>query len=614
MSLFKHWPRLSIHDILHHISGQHSIISRARRNKFFAYYKPYRSLLVADLVCASILGVIALALPILIRHVAFQATTTSMTPFLLFFWASVMLFLVVIYAACDVFVSYYGHIMGALMEADMRQELFDHCQQLSCSFYDTHQTGDLITRITHDTFNISELYHHGPEDVVLSVIKCAGTIVILSSIHTTLSLILVGWLVIMGVYGYYFSQKMHRALSTSRKTMGNLSSSIENSLAGIRVTKAFTAEKTEQANFANNNQTFFNTRKAVYHSETWFYTGLETMPYLMTISVVIMGAWAVNHHSLAWPDLMTFLMYLGVLIEPIKKLNNFIRLYQEGITGFTRVMDILETPTAVYNIPHAIPLERFSGSIEFRDISFSYNPNTPLVLKNISLTIRAGECVAIVGPSGAGKSTIASLLLRFYQPDQGFIMIDGCPIEKYTQESLRQIIGIVQQDAYLFSSSVRDNIAYGSPHLSDGEIVKAAQQAYVHDVIMALPDGYDTILGQRGVTLSGGQRQRLCMARVFAKNPPILILDEATSSLDNHSEHIVQQSLEALALGRTTIVIAHRLSSVKHAQRILVMNHGMIQEQGTHNELLQLQGLYASLYHSQFGFWYPAHKSDGPAL
>ncbi len=512
---------------------------------------------------------------------------------------AVMLALVALYTACHAFIDYQGHMMGARMEGDMRNELFEHYQKLSFNFYDEHRTGQLMTRISNDSFDLAELYHHGPEDIVISLLNFIGAFVILININVKLALIALLFLPIMGIYGFYFSKRMHTALRKSKDRIGDINAQVEDTLSGIRVVKSFTNEEIEKKKFAYENNRFVESRREGYKSEAYFYDGLITLTQLMTIAVVIFGAASIVKGSLDLADLLTFLLYIGILIEPIQRLGNFTRLYQEGITGFERFMEVLEVEPDIKDAPDAIELTHVQGNIEFKNVSFKYKEGYDHVLKNISLNIKVGEYVALVGPSGVGKTTLCSLIPRFYEVSKGQILLDGKNISGITMRSLRKNIGIVQQDVYLFAGTVSDNIRYGKLDASEEEIIAAAKKANAHDFIMALPNGYATDIGQRGVKLSGGQKQRLSVARVFLKDPPIIIFDEATSALDNESEKAVQDSLEKLIINRTTLVIAHRLSTVRHAQRILVLTDNGIDEQGTHEELIALNGTYANLYNMQ---------------
>jgi ATP-binding cassette, subfamily B, bacterial len=558
-------------------------------------------LFYADMACAIVVSGITLALPLLIRHITQNLLGTD-TPHDLnqiYVTGGVMLALVAIYTACHVFIDYQGHVMGARMEGDMRSELFDHYQKLSFNFYDEHRTGQLMTRISTDSFDLSELYHHGPEDIVIASLNFIGASIILIAINVQLALIVLPFVPIMGVYGFYFSKKMRTALRKSKDRIGDINAQVEDTLSGIRVVKSFTNEELEKKKFAHENSRFVDSRKAGYKREAYFYDGLVTLTQLMTVAVVIFGAASIVKKSLDLADLLTFVLYIGILIEPIQRLGNFARLYHEGITGFERFMEILEVEPDIKDAADAIELTKTQGNIEFRNVSFRYKEGLTHVLKNLSLNIKVGEYVALVGASGVGKTTLCSLIPRFYEVSQGEILLDGKNIRNITLRSLRRKIGIVQQDVYLFAGTVSDNIRYGKPHASDVEVIAAAKKANAHDFIMALPNGYGSDIGQRGVKLSGGQKQRLSVARVFLKDPPIIIFDEATSALDNESEKAVKDSLEKLTQSRTTLVIAHRLSTVKNAQRIIVLTDSGIDEQGTHEELIALNGTYANLYNMQ---------------
>lgn len=573
----------------------------SRVKKFLSYYKPYMGLFYADMACAIVVSAITLAIPLLIRYITKNLLEPN-TPDALsqIYWTgALMLGLVAIYAACHAFIDYQGHVMGARMEGDMRNELFDHYQKLSFNFYDDHRTGQLMTRLTNDSFDLSELYHHGPEDIVISLLNFLGALVILTSINVKLALIALMFLPVMGFYGYYCSKRMHVALRKSKDRIGDINTQVEDSISGVRVVKSFTNEDIEKKKFAHENKRFVESRKDGYKSEAYFYDGLITLTQLMTVTVVIFGAVSIVKGYLDLADLLTFLLYVAILIEPIQRLGNFIRLYQEGITGFERFMEILEVEPDIKDAPGATDLTDVKGGIEFQNVSFKYKEGYEHVLKHISLKIKVGEYVALVGPSGVGKTTLCSLIPRFYEVTKGQILVDGKNVSNVTMRSLRKNIGIVQQDVYLFAGTVMENIRYGKPDASEEEIIVAAKQANAHDFIMKLPHGYATYIGQRGVKLSGGQKQRLSIARVFLKDPPIIILDEATSSLDNESEKAVQDSLEKLIHNRTTIVIAHRLSTVRNAQRIIVLTDNGVEEQGTHEELIALKGTYANLYNMQ---------------
>lgn len=570
----------------------------ARTQKFFSYYKPYRGLLIADLLCALLLSVTTLLLPLCARYITKNVLQEITPETLSQIWGmgAIMVLLVAIYVLCNSFVDYQGHMMGALMERDMRAELFAHLQKLSFRFYDEQRTGQLMARLTNDTFDMSELYHHGPEDIIISLLNFVGAFVIMLQINAGLAWVIFLFLPVMAVYVYYLNIRLKRSYRKSADRVGDINAQVEDSLAGIRTVKSFANEGTEAQKFGDANERFVQSRRDVYRSEMYYYSGLIAFTQLMTVAVIIFGGVAIVHGSLDLADLVTFLLYVGILIEPIRRFANFTRLYQEGIAGFERFVEVLEVAPDIEDAADAVELTEARGRIEFRDVSFHYQAEHTKVLRHISLQIEAGDYVAFVGTSGVGKTTLCSLIPRFYEVSCGQILLDGHDIRQISLRSLRRAIGIVQQDVYLFAGTAAENIGYGKPGATRAEIMAAAKQANAHEFIMALPNGYDTDIGQRGVKLSGGQKQRLSIARVFLKDPPILILDEATSALDNESERAVQASLERLAANRTTLVIAHRLSTIRNAGRIVVLTGSGIEEEGTHAELLALNGAYANLY------------------
>ncbi len=575
--------------------------AKSRGKKFLSYYKPYLGLFFTDMACALIVAAITLLLPLCARYITKNVLEDDMPHAFtqIALMGAVMLALVGVLTLCTMFIDFQGHMMGARMESDMRGELFEHLQKLSFSFYDEQRTGQLMTRISNDTFDLAELYHHWPEDIVVTVLTVVGAFIILLKINVALTLIVFLFLPVMAVYALYFNKKMNRALRSSKDRIGDINAQLEDTLAGIRVVKSFTNDEVEMQKFAHANRRFLDSRRDGYRSEANFSSGLIAFTQLMTIAVIVFGSVAIVRASLDLADLVTYLLFIGILIDPIQKLSNFIRLYQEGITGFNRFMEILEVAPDLQDAPDAVDVTGVRGHIEFQDVSFKYKEDLNYVMKDLSLEIRAGEYVALVGSSGVGKTTLCSLIPRFYEVNVGRILLDGQDIRDVTLRSLRGSIGIVQQDVYLFAGTVADNILYGQLDASRDEIIAAAKQAHAHDFIMALPDGYDTDIGQRGVKLSGGQKQRLSIARVFLKNPPVIIFDEATSALDNESEKAVQDSLEKLAHHRTTLVIAHRLSTIRNAQRIVVLSDSGIAEQGTHAELIALNSVYANLYNMQ---------------
>jgi ATP-binding cassette subfamily B protein len=497
------------------------------------------------------------------------------------------------------FVDYQGHMMGARMESDMREELFAHYQKLHFGFYDEQKTGQLMTRLTNDIFYLSELYHHGPEDLAISLLKFTGVFIILISINIPLTLIVFLFLPFMAAFAFYFNKRMNIALRKSKDRIGDINAQVEDNLAGIRVVQSFTNEAIEQRKFARANREFLESRREGYRSEAYFFSGMNAFTQLLTLAVIVFGGAMILNADLDLADLLTYLLCVGILVEPIRRTVNFARLYQEGITGFERFMEMMEVQPEIRDSACANELNCVQGRVELRDVSFKYKEEHNYVLKNVSLDIQAGEYVAFVGYSGAGKTTLCSLIPRFYEISEGAILIDGKNTKEVTLSSLRANIGVVQQDVYLFAGSVAENIRYGKPAATMEEIIEAAKKANAHHFIMALPHGYETDIGQRGVKLSGGQKQRLSIARIFLKDPPIIIFDEATSALDNESERAVQDSLEKLSSNRTTLVIAHRLSTVRNADRIVVLTEHGIGEQGTHAELMARHGAYANLYDMQ---------------
>ena len=578
-----------------------AVVAR-RLRKLLTYYRPHIPLLVADLVCAVIVAATALFLPISASYITRELADLSDVPAVLnqiYLAGAAMLVLLVIQALSTLFVDYQGHMMGARMERAMRTELFEHYQKLSFSFYDRQRVGQLMSRITNDLFDIGELCHHGPEDIAISVLKFAGAVALLSFLDLPLTLIILSVFPVAMVYAVYFNGRMNQALRLSKQQVAAINEQVEDSLAGIRVVKSFANEQMETRRFEQENARFLDVKRFGYRSEAWFFVGMSTFAQLITVGVIVAGAIRVVHADLRVGDLLTFLLCVAILVDPINRTVNFVRLWQQGYTGFNRFMDILETEPDILDRPDARALEKVNGTISFRDVSFRYRDGDPLVLNRTSLEVQAGEFVALVGASGIGKSTLCSLIPRFYEVSEGAILIDGVDIRDVSLSSLRRNIGVVQQDVYLFAGTVTENLRYGRPGATRAEIEQAARRANAHDFIMALPDGYDTDIGQRGVRLSGGQKQRLTIARAFLKDPPILIFDEATSALDNESERAVQRALLELAKARTTLVIAHRLSTVRHADRILVLTDQGIAEQGRHDDLIAAGGVYAGLYSVQ---------------
>lgn len=570
--------------------------------KFFSYYKPYLKLYVSILACALIGSSLTLVFPLLVRYITKDVLVGNLSTALnkVFWIGGLMLILAIIQNTANFFVDYKGHEVGARMERDLRSEIFAHMQKLSFRFYDKERTGQLMSRITNDLLLLSELYHHGPEDYIKYLVRFIGAFVILIFINPLLTIAVFCFLPVLGVFSLYFNKRLNKGLRRNKERIADINAQVEDSLSGIRVVKSFTNEQEEIRKFNRENNRFLHSRKDTYRSEAYYFNGVETVIQLITITVIVLGSASIVNHNLDLADLITFLLYIGYMIEPIQKLTHMSTQFQEGITGFQRFMEIMNLKPDIENKPNAMFLDKLSGEIEFRNVCFRYEEHLNDVLQNMSIHIYPGEYIALVGPSGAGKTTFCSLIPRFYDVTDGEILLDGMNVRDIDLQTLRKNIGIVQQDVYLFSGSILENIRYGNPSASDNEVIEAAKHANAHEFIMSMPNGYHSEIGQRGVKLSGGQKQRLSIARVLLKNPQIVIFDEATSALDNESESIVKESLEALSKGRTTIVIAHRLSTIRNAQRIIVLTKKGIVEQGTHDELLIKGGVYARLYSKQF--------------
>ncbi len=570
--------------------------------KFLSYYKPYKKIFAADMFFACLGAAVTLIIPLIIRYITndviYRPAGESLK--IILSLTGIMAVLIILEFYCNYFIAYYGHIMGAKMEYNMRNEIFAHYQKLSFSFFDNQKVGQLMSRVTNDLFEISELFHHGPEDIVISIIKLIGSFSILLSINWRLALVAFAIVPVMLVYAFYFNIKMKRAFVKNRARIADINAQIEDNLSGIRVVKSFANEEMEMDKFKVGNDRFVESKRESYRYMGLYHSGLGAFTTFISVIVIAVGAVFITTNLISITDLITFLLYINNFTEPIKKLINFTEQFQNGASGYTRFLEILSINPDITDKPDARELIKAKGNITFENVYFHYEEHSETVLSNLNLHVNSGQYIALVGTSGVGKSTLCSLIPRFYDVSSGRILIDGEDIRDYTLKSLRNNIGIVQQDVYLFTGSVMDNIRYGNPHATDAEIVAAAQNANAHDFIMNLPEGYDTNIGQRGVKLSGGQKQRLSIARVFLKNPPILIFDEATSALDNESEKVVQESLEKLAKNRTTFVIAHRLSTIRNAEKILVLSENGIAESGSHEELLAKEGIYAELYNMQF--------------
>ena len=565
------------------------------------YYRPYRVLFFADLLFAVLGAGVSLGIPLIVRYITTNVIILPGNEALQIIakLGAVMLAMVALECYCNFFIAYYGHIMGAKIEHDMRNEIFEHYQKLSFTFFDNQKVGQLLSRVTTDLFDISELLHHGPEDVVISVIKFVGSFVILSQINLTLTLITFAFVPVIAIYAFVLNKKMKVAFKTNRARIADINSQIEDSLSGVRAVKSFGNETIEMEKFRSGNERFVESKRRSYWYMGWYNSGLGALTTLVSIVVLIAGTALITTQRMAVADLVTFLLYINNFTEPVKKLINFTEQFQNGYTGYERFLEIMDVEPDITDAEDAVSVDTVKGEIEFDDVSFKYEAKQDSVLSHINLKVDAGEYVAIVGSSGGGKTTLCSLIPRFYDVDAGKILLDGQDIRKIRLKDLRRQIGIVQQDVYLFAENIMENIRSGRPDATDEEVIRAAKLANADTFISQLPDGYLTDIGQRGVKLSGGQKQRLSIARVFLKNPAILIFDEATSALDNESEKIVQDSMEQLAKGRTTFVIAHRLSTIRNAGRILVLTANGIEEEGTHEELLAKGGAYAKLYHSR---------------
>ena len=570
--------------------------------KMISYYKPYQGIFWADMFFAALSASVALTLPLIVRYVT--STLIYMEPAEILAkvkWLAVLL-LVMVAVDCysKFFIANYGHVMGAKIEYDMRAEIFDHFQKLSFAFYDNQKVGQLMSRITTDLFDITELMHHGPENIILSIIKIIGAFAILLSINPLLALAAFVVLPFMFAFAYYMNKKMRLAFRQNRVRIAEINGQIEDNLSGIRVVKSFANEAIENEKFRQGNEGFLAAKKNSYHYMGSFNAGMGAFTTLIQVCVILAGTVLIAYGRVNISDLVTFLLYISVFTEPVRTLIDFTEQFQNGYTGFERFREIMDIEPDIKDADDATELCEVKGDISFENVSFRYEENTEQVLDHINLNVPAGSYMALVGSSGAGKSTLCSLIPRFYDVTNGSVRIDGKDIRSLTLKSLRDHIGIVQQDVYLFVGTVYDNIRYGKPDATREEVIAAAKNANAHDFIMSLPNGYETDIGQRGIKLSGGQKQRLSIARVFLKNPPILIFDEATSALDNESEKVVQDSLEKLAKNRTTIVIAHRLSTIRNAEKILVLTEEGIAEEGTHQELMEKQGIYENLYQMQF--------------
>lgn len=568
---------------------------------FIKYYKPYKKMFFIDMFCALTLSGIDLVFPLLVGflmdEVYILSDVNQIMKYILIV-GGVLLAMYVVKYFCQYYITSWGHIMGTHMESDMRRELFGHLEKLSFSYYDEVNTGKLMSCIINDLFDISEFAHHGPEDIFISIVKLIGTFTILSLINVKMTLILIFFTVLMIWFSLYYNRKMKAIFKKNREKIAGVNAITQDSLGGIRVVKSFANEAIEMDKFDAGNEAFVETKRNSYLIMGKYHSGNSFFQSLLYLSAVLAGGLFITKGEMSISELTVYILYINTFLNPIQKLVDFTEQLQKGMTGFERFLRIMNTKPEIEDAKDAKDISKVTGDITFEKVSFGYEEED--ILSNVDMKIEAGKTVALVGPSGSGKTTFCSLIPRFYEVTSGRILIDGKDIKKITQNSLRNAIGIVQQDVYLFGGNIKQNIAYGKPEATDEEIIEAAKKANIHEFIMSLPEGYDTYVGERGVRLSGGQKQRISIARVFLKNPPILILDEATSALDNESERFIQKSLDELAKDRTTLVIAHRLSTIRNADEILVLTPNGIEERGNHSDLMKQEGVYANLYNMQF--------------
>lgn len=570
--------------------------------KFIKYYKPYKGLFFMDMLCATTLSGIDLLFPIVVRYLlndVYVLKDSNVIMKSIIIVGISMLLLYVLRYFCQYFITSFGHIMGAKMEANMRSDIFEHLQKLSFSYYDNTNTGKLMSRIVTDLFDISELAHHGPEDLFISLLKIVGSFLILSSININLTFILIFFTLVMVYFSYFYNKNMRSIFKSNREKIAVVNAVVQDSLAGIRVVKSFANEDIEKNKFNKGNNEFLVTKENSYRLLGKFFSGNSFFQGVLYLTCILVGGIFISKGTLNSTDLVIYILYINTFLNPIDKLINFTEQLQRGISGFERFNEVMETVPDIRDRKNARDLTNIKGEIEFKNVSFSYNEKQN-ILENINIKIAPGKNIALIGPSGGGKTTICSLIPRFYEVNEGEITIDGIDIRDIKLKNLRNSIGVVQQDVYMFAGTIKENIAYGKPEATDLEIMEAAKNANIHEFIIGLEEGYETNVGERGVKLSGGQKQRLSIARVFLKNPPILILDEATSALDNESEKYIQKSLEELSKNRTTLVIAHRLTTIRNADEILVLTDEGVKERGTHKELIRADGIYAYLYSLQF--------------
>ena len=566
--------------------------------RFISYYKPHKKLFILDMVCAFLVAAMDLMFPMLTSFLLKDAIPNKNLRTIIIF-TCVLAFLYVIKLIANYIVDYWGHVMGVRLQYDMRKEIFSHLQTLSFSYFDDHKTGSIMSRIVNDLMEISELAHHGPEDLFISLVMLVGSFVLLCVINVKLTLIVFAFIPIILIFTITKRVKMSNAFDDVRKKIAVVNTKLENSISCIRVSKSFTNEEYEMEKFDEGNIEFKNSRSKAYKYMAEFMSGMRFFVDMLNVIVLGFGGYFVYKGHIGIVDLSTYFLYIAYFMQPIRRLTSFVEQYQSGMSGFKRFIELMDTKSDIVDSDHAKELVNPKGDIEFHNASFKY-ADSKVILDNINLKISAGKILALVGPSGGGKSTICNLIPRFYELSEGEITIAGESINNIKLKSLRENIGVVQQDVFLFTGTIKENILYGKPNATDEDVIKAAKEANIHDFILTLPNKYDTYVGERGVKLSGGQKQRISIARAFLKNPPILILDEATSALDNTSELIIQKSLEKLSMGRTTIVVAHRLSTIKNADEIVVVGNTGIVESGSHEELMKNGQVYSKLYNSQF--------------
>ncbi|MBK5242864.1 ABC transporter ATP-binding protein [Clostridium sp.] len=571
--------------------------------KFISYYSPHKKLFALDMVCAFLVASLDLVFPMVTRNILNEALPQGNIR-RVFMFTAVLAILYIFKLLFNYIVEYWGHVVGVRMQYEMRKDIFSHLQTLSFKYFDNNKTGHIMSKIINDLMEISELAHHGPEDLFISAVMLIGSFIALCTININLTLIVFSTLPLMLWFAMSRRIKMSEAFRAVRKEVANVNSTLENSISGIKVSKSFTNEEYEMDKFDEGNEQFKQSRQHAYKYMANFSSGIKFLVDMLNVIIIGFGGYFIYRNLINIPDLVAYLLYIQFFMQPIRKLTSFVEQYQSGMAGFERFVELMNIEPEIVDKDNAIVLENIKGDIELRNVTFSYNDKAS-ILSNMSLNIQAGKTLAIVGPSGGGKTTLCHLIPRFYELTDGNILIDGHSIKDVTLKSLRQNIGIVQQEVFLFAGTIKENILYGRPEATDEDIIEAAKNANIHEFIISLYDGYDTNIGERGVKLSGGQKQRMSIARVFLKNPPILILDEATSALDNATEMIIQKSLENLSKGRTTLVVAHRLSTIRNADEIVVITDNGIQEKGTHDELIECEGIYSKLYNAQFKGYIP---------